>query len=51
MSSEEFYEFTFEDNRKYIMFKQEFIEISPNLYSRANKNKTTNIIQVPNYIK
>ena len=51
MSSEEVYEFTFEDNRKYIMFKQDFIEISPHLYSRIIKNNISNIIKVPNYIK
>ena len=51
MSSKEEFEFTFEDNRKFPMCKQDLIEISPNLYSKTNKNKNTKIIKVPYYIK
>ena len=51
MSSKEEFEFTFEDNRKFFMRKQDLIEISPNLYSKTIKNNNTKIIKIPNYIK
>ena len=51
MSSKEYYEFTFEDNNKFEISKQEIIEISQNLYSRIIKNNASNIIKLPKYIK
>ena len=51
MSSKEYYEFTFEDNNKFEISKQEIIEISQNLYSRIIKNNVSNIIKLPKYIK
>ena len=51
MSSKEEFEFTFEDNRKLLMRKQDLLEISPNLYTKTNKNKNAKIIKVPYYIK
>ena len=51
MSSKEYYEFTFEDNNKFEISKQELIEISQNLYSRIIKNNVSNIIKLPKYIK
>ena len=51
MSSKELFEFTFEDNKKYIMSKQDFIEISPNLYSKIIKNNSSKIIKIPKYIQ
>jgi len=50
MLSKENFEFTFEDNRKFIMLKQDLIELSPNLYSKTIKNKQSKIIKVPKYI-
>ena len=51
MSSKEYYEFTFEDNNKFEISKQDLIEISQNLYSRIIKNNVSNIIKLPKYIK
>ena len=51
MSSKEEFEFTFEDNRKFFMRKQDLIEVSPNLYSKTIKNNNSKIIKIPNYIK
>ena len=50
MSSKEYFEFTFEDNRRYKIPKQDFIEISPNLYSKIIKSNDS-IIYMPKYIK
>ena len=50
MSSKEYFEFTFEDNRRYKIPKQDFIEISPNLYSKIIKSNDS-IIHMPKYIK
>ena len=50
MLSKENFEFTFEDNRKFIMLKQDLIELSPNLYSKTIKNNQSKIIKVPKYI-
>ena len=50
MSLEEGFEFIFEDKTKFVMLKQDLIEISPNLYTKVINN-STKIITVPKYIK
>ena len=40
MSLEEEFEFILEDNNKFKISKDDFIEISPNLYTRTIKNST-----------
>ena len=51
MSLEKEFEFIFEDNNKLKMSKEDFIEISPNLYSRTIKNSTSKKISIPKFIK
>ena len=51
MSLEEEFEFILEDNNKFKISKDDFIEISPNLYTRTVKNSTSKIINIPKFIK
>ena len=51
MSSKEDYIFIFQDNNKFEMSKQDFIEISPNLYSQTVKVNDSKIIKLPKYIR
>ena len=50
MSSKEDYIFIFQDNNKFELSKQDFIEISPNLYSQTVKVNDSKIIKLPLYI-
>ena len=51
MSLEKEFEFIFDDNNKFKMYKEDLIEISPNLYSRTIKNNISKIINIPKFIK